>query len=175
MSGKYGYEDRNGSRLEIRGNEAAYGCRIDILGDSLLEITEEAAPSVAQAIIALSRAEAVLIPGKLPEATIEEVWKGQLHCVVRNEEGIVFQWEVTRDAIENARRCARDAMAVARAIEEYLDSEEHTNKVLSERRNKLAAELTNNSDRPDYLSVGVTSQRAIDRIIALEDKLGEAG
>jgi hypothetical protein len=172
VSGKYGYEDRNGSRLEIRGIEAAYGCRMDILGDSLLEITEEAAPSVAQAIIAFSRAEATVVEGKLPEVSLERLYgkESALYAVVRDDNGMVCNWDVTRDSIDNARRCARDAMAVARAIEEYLDSEEHANKVLQERRDAIAVQL--GTSPLGYHDTFDSTKRAIDRIIELEDKLG---
>jgi len=109
----------------------------------------------------------------IPEVTIEEIWKGQLHAVVRGEDGIIHcQWEVKKENIEHAHNCARDALAVAAKIEEYLNSEERAATILRERRDAVAAEQ--GGDVKNYRHLSPWGQKAVDRIIQLEDKLKES-
>lgn len=116
--------------------------------------------------------EVVAIPAKLPEVTIEEIWKGRLYAVTRNESGILCQWEVRRENIEMARNCAYDALAIANRIEEYLDSEEHATKQLQERRDTLTSELVGTDFR--YNAATVPVRKAVDHIIRLENELQAA-
>lgn len=161
------YQDDSGDKLVLDFALGLTGVHLSVDGDTNVHIKQQDAPGVAQAILAFSHAKATVVEGKLPEATIEEVWKGQLHAVVRDENGIVCQWEVRRENIEHARRCALDALAIAAKIEEYLDSEEHAAKVLLERQCALLTELRSGARE----SADTQINYAINRIIELENKL----
>lgn len=169
------FEDSEGSQLILSPAEYPGGgvfVRTQGAGSDMVQVKPEEAIGIAGNLITFSRAEATVVKGKLPEVTIEEIWKGQLHAVIRDDNGIVCQWEVRRENIENARRCAYDALAVANRIEEYLDSEEYAAKKLQERRDAIAQEQ--GGDVKSYRHLSPWGQKAVDRIIELENELKAA-
>ena len=149
------------------------GAFIHTNGGEVVEVKPEEAIGIAGNLIAFSRAEATVVKGKLPEVSIEKLYTdGPLHCMWRDEQGIAVMWDLNRESAANARKVGLATLAIANRIEEYLESEEHANKVLQERRDAIAVEL--GTSPLGYHDTFDTTKRAIDRIIELEDKLKES-
>ena len=130
-------------------------------------LREDIATAIHAAFITIPR-------GSLPDVNIEELFKGHLVAVVRDEDGITTQWEVRKENIRHASQCAIAALAVASRLEEYFTSEEHAARVLQERRDELARQIAGEAERdPDckvnYAGMVKTARIAIDRIIELEN------
>ena len=104
------------------------------------------------------------------EVTIEQVFKNApLSGVARAEDGMLLEWQVIPESVLYARRIGRASLAIADRIEEYLESEAHTSKELAERRDRIAEDQ--GGDAHSYRHLSPWGQRAVDRIIELEDKL----
>lgn len=169
--GKFGFKDEAGNRLTVHGVENQYGVNVGVNGIEYVRVTAEDAPAVAQAILAMSKADATVVPGKLPEVTIEEVFKGYTVVVVRDEEGLTTQWDLQKESIAHARQCGLAALAIANRIEEYFDSEEHAGKVLTERRDTVVANHGMGLGAYRYSELNSNGRHIVDTIIDLQDKL----
>ena len=167
------FSDDTDRTLFLQPITKGVGAFIYTNGGEVVEVKPKEAIGIAGNLIAFSRAEAVVVEGKFPEVTIESLYKdGPLHCMWRDEQGISVLWNLDKESATNARKVGLATLAIANRIEEYLESEEHTAKVLQERRDAIAAEQ--GGDVKNYRHLSPWGQKAVDRIIELEDKLKES-
>lgn len=165
------YKDASGDKLMLTNNPEQHDCYLYVETDSNVHITAEDAPVVAQAILAMSKADATVVPGKLPEVTIEEVAKGIMSAVVRAEDGMYLCWDLNKESIAPACQVALATLAIANRIEEYFDSEEHTEKVLQERRDAVVSQHGMGLGAYRYSELNKNGRHIVDTIIDLQDKL----
>jgi hypothetical protein len=175
MSREWVFSDIDGAVLGLTPSTfpGGQGVFIKTLRGEGVHARPEEAVGIAGNLIAFSRAEATMVHGKLPEASIEEIVKGQLSVVVRDtgDSGAYLSWDLKKEYAAQARQIARGTLAIANRIEEYFDSEEHATKVLQERRDKIAEEI--HIVGSTYSGLTPVSQRAVDRILYLEDQLSK--
>jgi hypothetical protein len=166
---RYTYTDEQDDTLRIEPRNSEPGVYIGTSGAGVYVKPEDAA-RVAAELLKAADMSGVVLPGELPEVVEEGNAVRVAGRVFKATDDSEFYWATAKTYLALAQYVtARDEAKKAEEAAAHAAEEK-----LAERRDKLAAEVADDN-RATYATVANSTRGAIDHIIALEDRLAEAG